>query len=363
MKRFGFLYENIYERKALRYSHYETSKGLRDNEEVIKFETNLGYNLTLLQRELESETYRISGYKVFFVREPKLRLIMSVPYRDRVVQDSACRTVLIPIIDRHLISTNCANRIGMGTHYALNILQKQMIRLNNQHPGKELYFINGDIKAYFYSISHARMKRKVRRLIKDPKMLRLTDHFIESGENYGIEEKKRLGVYKPGYGIPAGLLASQPLSSYYLSDMDHFIKEELKIEHFVRCGDDFRILHHGKDYLKMCMEEIKAFLAEEELMLNQKSQVASIKQGIDFLGFKNYLTDDGRVIRKLKRDNVRKVKKKVKYFSAEYAAGNMELEKIKSSVQGWLGHARFGNTYRLRENVLSKLILRRDNNV
>lgn len=144
--------------------------------------------------------------------------------------------------------------------------------------------------------------------------------------------------------------------------MDHFIKEKLKIEHFVRCGDDFRMLHHDKNNLKFCMEEIKKYLAGEELELNRKSQVASINQGIGFLGFVNYLTDDGRVIRKLKRDNVRKIKRKIKYFTTGYATGKLGLDKIRPSIQSWLGHARFGNTYRLRKNVLSKLILRRDNN-
>ena len=41
--------------------------------------------------------------------------------------------------------------------------------------------------------------------------------------------------YPPGLGI--GSMTSQVLAIFYLNDMDHFIKEKLKIKYYVRYQD------------------------------------------------------------------------------------------------------------------------------
>lgn len=360
MKRYGHVYEHVYNRDALRRSYYVARKGKRHISDVIEFESNLGQNITQLQRELESESYKVGHYRVFMVKEPKKRLIMAMPFRDRVVQHAVCDFVLEPIFDRHMINTNCANRHGMGTHYGLKTLESQMKKLYYQYPDKNLFCLKCDISKYFYSISHQVMKDKLRRIIKDPKLLRLLDMIIESGDRYGVEEKKQLGIYRPGYGLPIGNLTSQLFAVYYLSDLDHFIKENLKIKHYIRYVDDFTLLHHDKDYLRFCKEQIINQLAGIELKLNQKSQVFSLRQGVDFLGFKSYLTPTGKVVRKIRRASVKRIKRKIKFFNQQFSAGKLSLERIRPSIMSWLGHAIHGDTYQLRKKIMSKLILKRE---
>ena len=43
--------------------------------------------------------------------------------------------------------------------------------------------------------------------------------------------------YSPGLGI--GSMTNQVLAIFYLNDLDHFIKEFLKIKYFLRYQDDF----------------------------------------------------------------------------------------------------------------------------
>ena len=52
-------------------------------------------------------------------------------------------------------------------------------------------------------------------------------------------------------------MTSQILAIFYLNDLDHFIKEKLKISYYVRYQDDFLLFHPSKKYLKYCLEQIK----------------------------------------------------------------------------------------------------------
>ena len=45
-------------------------------------------------------------------------------------------------------------------------------------------------------------------------------------------------------------MTSQILAIFYLNDLDHFIKEELKIKYYIRYQDDFCLFHNSKEYLK-----------------------------------------------------------------------------------------------------------------
>lgn len=134
-----------------------------------------------------------------------------------------------------------------------------------------------------------------------------------------IQERTRLGIPCHGVGLPIGNLTSQFFAIYYLSDMDHMIKEKLQIKHYIRYMDDFTLLHQDKEYLKYCKAEIESHLTGIKLKLNPKTQIFPLSQGIDFLGFRTYMTDQGKVIRKLRRDSVRRMKRKIRHFTREFA--------------------------------------------
>ena len=99
-------------------------------------------------------------------------------------------------------------------------------------------------------------------------------------------------------------MTSQVLAIFYLNDMDHFIKEKLKIKYYVRYQDDFLLFHESKQYLRYCLEEIKQFLKKENLVLNQKSRIYKSTNNFLFLGRDR----NGRYAKY--RDVKRKIKKK-----------------------------------------------------
>ena len=78
--------------------------------------------------------------------------------------------------------------------------------------------------------------------------------------------------------------------------------------------DDCVLIHEDKDYLKHCLD-VMCDYAETELNLsfNEKTKIFPIKNGVDYLGWHFYMTDTGKVIRKVKQST--KVKYKCVPFS------------------------------------------------
>ena len=100
-------------------------------------------------------------------------------------------------------------------------------------------------------------------------------------------------------------MTSQILAIFYLNDLDHFIKENLKIKYYVRYQDDFLLFHQSKDYLKYSLEEIRKFLSKEKLTLNAKTRIYKNTNNFIFLGKnqKGKYAKYREVKRKLKKQN------------------------------------------------------------
>lgn len=98
-------------------------------------------------------------------------------------------------------------------------------------------------------------------------------------------------------------MTSQVLAVFYLNDLDHYIKEILKIKYYVRYQDDFLLFHPSKDYLKYCLDKIKVFLQKEDLTLNPKSRILKNTNNFIFLGRNQ----------KGKYAKYREIRRKIKY--------------------------------------------------
>lgn len=125
------------------------------------------------------------------------------------------------------------------------------------------------------------------------------------------------------------------------------IKERLGIKMYGRYMDDFYLIHPDKDYLRYCLEEIRKYLVPLGLELNQKTAIFPLSQGIDFLGFRTYLTDTGKVVRKVRRDSKNRIRRKLKKFRHLLDEGRIDFETIIQSYYSWVGHAEHGNSYHL----------------
>lgn len=316
---------------SLYQSYMDARKGKRWKYAVVRYEVNILENLMFLHFMLTSKKYRLSPYNCFLVHEPKERLIMYNSFRDKIVQHSLCDNVLEPLLSKSFIYDNYASQKGKGTHFGLDRLKMFMQRYYRQF-GADGWVLKCDISKYFYRIDHGVLKSQLRRLVHDPDVLWLLDMIIDSTE---------------GPGIPIGNHTSQWFAVLYLSGMDHMIKERLGIKMYGRYMDDFYLIHRDKDYLVYCLGEIKKFLVPLGLELNHKTAIFPLSQGIDFLGFRTYMTDSGKVVRKIRRDSKNRIRRKLKKFRRLLDEGRITFETVVQSYSSWTGHAEHGNTHHL----------------
>ena len=104
MKRYGHLYEKIYDMENLKLAHQHAKKGKGWYAEVQMIDSDPDKYLKELQDMLINKTYHTSEYEVFYKNEHgKTRKIYKLPYfPDRVAQ-WAILQVIEPYLIKHLV--------------------------------------------------------------------------------------------------------------------------------------------------------------------------------------------------------------------------------------------------------------------
>jgi retron-type reverse transcriptase len=95
-------------------------------------------------------------------------------------------------------------------------------------------------------------------------------------------------------------------------------------------------------------QDVRELLDDERsLALTDKTQIFPLRNGLDFLGFHSYLTDTGKVVRKLRRASRERMKRKLRKYKVMYESGAITKEKITESYQSWRSHASHGDCHAL----------------
>ena len=172
MKTYRHLYPQVWDFENLYIAYHKARKKKRGKAYVAHFERSYEEELFTLQQELRQKTYQPGPYASFYVHEPKKRLISAAPFRDRVVHHALCR-VIEPIWEPRFIDTSYANRVGKGTHRALD--------KTTEYARRYRWFLQCDVRQFFPSIDHALLRAELARLISDPDLLWLCDVILDSG--------------------------------------------------------------------------------------------------------------------------------------------------------------------------------------
>ncbi|HLC54406.1 MAG TPA: RNA-directed DNA polymerase [Candidatus Nanoarchaeia archaeon] len=144
--------------------------------------------------------------------------------------------------------------------------------------------------------------------------------------------------------MPLGNLTSQFFANVYLNELDYFVKHVLKIECYIRYVDDFVILHESREQLEKWKSEINYFLQNKlKLTLHpQKSRIASLSSGVDFVGFRNFYYHC-----LLRKRSLRKMMRKIEMFHR----GEKDFGSLMDNYQGWQAHAQWAHTRKTREKI------------
>lgn len=347
MKRYGDLWEQVIAFDNLLQAARQAQRGKRFRENVLVFNYNLERELQQLQADLRHQTYQPGAYRTFQIYEPKPRLISAAPYRDRVVHHALCN-VIVPIFERTFIGDSYANRVGFGTHRAL----KRCIKFARN----SRYVLQCDVRKYFPSLDHEILKTLIRRKIKCSETLWLIETIIDSSN-----EQERVIEHFPGddlitplsrrRGLPIGNLTSQFFANVYLNGFDHFAKEGLKAERYLRYVDDFCLFSDEWPFLAEARPQIESYLASLRLKIHPvKSQLFETRQGVTFLGFR-VLPEQIRV----RTENLRRARRRLRHLDQGYRSGGISHAQLTQSLQSWFAHLEQGDTWQLKQTILGRL--------
>lgn len=318
-------YENLYE------AYKAAKKGSNCSQDSAKFQVMALEGIQNLRKLLIDQTYQMDEYKRFMIYEPKERLIETCSFKDKVVQHSLSDNILHPRLADVFIRTNYAGQIGKGTDFARDCLKEQMLEFYDKH-GLDGWILKCDIEKFYYSIDHEVLKDIVDYYFEDDFTRWLNHLIIDSTKNPGS---------------PLGNQAVQVYALMLLNPVDHMVTGDLGVDLYGRYTDDFYLICFEKLYLEYCLKSIENMIDSLKLKLNGKTQIVPFKNGISFLGFHHYVTEDGTYIRKLSGNKKREVKKRFRRMAELVRNGKMTEEKFYEKYEGWKNHAMKGNCIKL----------------
>ena len=372
MRRKGYISDKIETERNFSDAFDGFAKHKRSRGSVRSFEADREERLIRLLNAYKEETWRTSDYDDHIIHERKTRRISKLPIDDHVMQWAACLHVE-PLLCGTFIRRSCSCVKGRGTHDFIRQLRNDMNDVAGTY-----YFVQLDVHHFFPSIAHFLMKERIRTKIKDPKLLRFLDEFIDS--------------YKQG--LPLGVKISQILANFFLARFDRdaialfhiaddpdamaywtdryvtdsfmtcrteeqadelskgvrymrdkferFVKEGLR--HYSRFADNIVIQHADKTFLHIVTEMCVMVLARDYLLsVNKDWNVRPVHAGgIDVCGYVSY-HDHIRLRKRNKQSLCRQVAKlRRKGLSPE------EVRRVCASRIGFATHAD-------SRNLLSKL--------
>jgi hypothetical protein len=269
MKRIGYLYDNICDIKNIKLAIMKSSSGKRDKKFVKKVIKNIDFYSKEVQKLLINKSYKASPYTVKTILDGANKKERTI-YKPRYFPDQIIHWSLMlqlhDIILKGMYEYNCGSVPGRGTSYGQKILRKWIDR---DYRGTK-YCLKMDISKFYNSVDNKILKQMFREKIKDANCLWLIDEIINSNE-----------------GLPIGNYTSQWFSNFFMQGFDHYIKEKLKVDYYIRYVDDLVILGGNKRELHKVRKSIDKYLRTVNLKLKNNWQISLINdRAIDFLGLR-----------------------------------------------------------------------------
>lgn len=308
MKRIGNIFKKIVSIENLQIADTIARKGKSGQYGIRMHDRNRESNLYNLHRNLIEGSFRTSQYATFKVYEPKEREVYRLPYfPDRIVHH-AIMNILEPIFVSNFTADTYSCIKERGIHAAARKVRQAL----RDQPATR-YCLKLDIRKFYPSIDHDILKAMLRRKFKDQNLLSLLNEIIDSAP-----------------GLPIGNYLSQYFANFYLSGLDHWIKEEKRVRYYFRYADDLVILGPCKVMLHSLRFDISSYLTSLNLEIKGNYQVFPIEdRGLDFIGYKFFHTHT--LLRKSIKKNFAK------------SVGKKKNRKVIASYYGWAKHCNSGN--------------------
>lgn len=320
-KNISYKFHEVCSEENITAAILRSAKGKYHKVEVINTLENMDECVKFVKQILEDEEYELMfrEHMQRYIQDghvKKERKITIPAYFPEQVIHHAVMNIVEPYVHKSFYEYTCGSIPNRGGIYGKRYIE----RVIKRNPSNIKYFYKLDIRHFYPSINHELLKIKIAYVVHDPKILRLLFKIIdlyadniktrkitkyeelELPKAYrlaGIEipEIKEGGLITVKYGIPIGFYTSQWFANWFLSDFDHYVKQDLGVSVYVRYVDD--MLFGGPNKKKLVKQVNKAIQQITELDLQVKdgynlNRFHYYKHGvergqfIDFLGYRFY---------------------------------------------------------------------------
>ena len=352
-------YEEFSSVPVLDEAYRKTRRGKRGRRAEAIFESRETARLIALSDYLRSGSYAPAQLDAFMVYEPKPRPIHAPAFRDKIVQRDLTDNIVYPALAPAIPANSFAAQVGKGQHYGLNLMEKQMrtyflrrkaadeaarrasglpYRPVNEWDYAKGWVVKGDVRKCFPSTDHEKLKAAVYPRLPSNEFRQLLGLYIDQVD-----------------GLALGHQTSHICAVFFLSQVIRYISQELRCPLSGMYMDDWYVIVETKEEARRVLEAATERFATMGYDLNNKTGIYPLQNGIDFCGFHLYLTQSGKVVRKLRHSSAKKMKRRIKKWAQQYRAGEITKEQIETSFQSWAAHAKHGDTQQLRRQLREQI--------
>lgn len=326
MKRKGNLYPSICEEANILKAMNRAAKGKRHRRDVRRVLADKEKYAKYLHEILSEERFIPSDYqiekKIDGVRKKEREIFKPRYFPDQIVHWSIYLAIK-QWIYKGMYEFSCGSVPRRGVHYGKRFI-KQWVTQDRKNTK---YYLKMDVRKFYPSVKPDRVMEKLRRLFKDYRLLNLIGLILSKAD-----------------GLPIGMLLSQVFANFFMTDVDHYIKQELKAVHYVRYMDDMVVFGRNKKELHKMRVAIAAKLAENRLTMKGNWQVCKFDdEPLDFMGFRFY-----RDRTTLRRSIMLRITRKVRKVNKKGRAANYGDACAVISYMGWIKHSNSHNLFEAR---------------
>lgn len=353
---------NITDMNVLYDAFRASMKGSAWKEEPQRFEIDFLTEIIKLSNELENRTYKTTSGSIFIFRERgKARLIHGGRMRDRVVRHAICDTELTPKLKPYLIYNNGASQAGKGISFARENFEKDLHNYWLEHRSNEGYVGFIDFSKFYDNMQHDKLLESICPKISEDAGWLLTeilktfevDVSYMTDEEYAgcmeakfnsidyydrIPEEARTGEKMMRKSVEIGDQVSQDIGVYFPTRVDNYAKIVRSCRRYGRYMDDIYIIAETKEEIRSVMEGISEQAKELGLFINEKkTRIVKLSGVYKYLQIRYSLTDTGKVIRRISRENIIRERRKLKAYKRLLDKDLMPEEDIENSFKSWMG--------------------------
>ena len=296
-----------------------------DGQSVAAFERHAERYLAELGQDLEQGRYQAQPIRrVEIPKGANQTRPLGIPVvKDRIVQ-TAVKLVIEPIFEAMFLDSSYGFRPQRSARDALREVDR-LLRQGYTH------VVDADLKSYFDTIPHERLRERVRQKISDGPVLALIDAWL--GQDIVCQARR----WSPSGGTPQGAVLSPLLANLYLHPLDE--RMAAGGWNMVRYADDFVVLCADAAQAQAALAQIRAWVQDNGLQLHpEKTHVGDCRepgQGFEFLG---YRFEAGQ--RRVRNKSMRKLRERVREETRRTRGESLTrvIASLNPVLRGWFNY-------------------------